>query len=126
MPLCAAPLPPSRSPSSHWLSPSRPAAATTTSRPPRPGGDATSSLTVHATDALKFGEDAYSAEAGEVTFEYVNDGSIPHTLLIEGIDGFKLDTEDNTEGSVDLEPGDYTLYCDIPGHSGMKADLTVE
>lgn len=86
-------------------------------------------VTVEAHD-ISFPEDTYSAAAGTVAIEYVNEGAIPHTLVIEDVDGFKLEVAasgDVDEGSVDLEAGDYTLYCDIPGHrdAGMEATLEV-
>jgi plastocyanin len=92
-----------------------------------PSGGASSSLTVHATDQLKFEPDAYETEAGTVDVTYVNDGTVPHTLLIKGVGDFKLSVGTEDEGSVELEPGDYTLYCDVAGHeaAGMVADLTV-
>lgn len=91
------------------------------------GGGATTELTVHATDQLTFTPDAYEAAAGTVDFTYVNDGTIAHTLLIKGVGDFKLSVGSEDEGSVELEPGEYTLYCDVAGHeaAGMVADLTV-
>jgi uncharacterized cupredoxin-like copper-binding protein len=87
-------------------------------------------VTVIALDSLDFDQDAYEATAGEVTFFYENDGSLPHTLRIDGIDEdeFKLSVGDTDEGSVELEAGEYVLFCDVPGHreAGMEADLTVE
>lgn len=85
------------------------------------------SLTVGALDELAFDQDAYEADAGCVAVTYVNEGSIAHTLLIRGVDGFKLAVGDEDEGVVELEAGDYELYCDIAGHerAGMVADLTV-
>jgi plastocyanin len=87
-------------------------------------------VVVHALDSLAFDEEAYSAPAGEITFVYENDGSLPHTLLVDGIDGdeFKLEVGDTDEGAVTLEAGEYVLYCDVAGHrdAGMEADLTVE
>lgn len=87
-------------------------------------------ITVVALDSLEFDQDAYEATAGEVTFVYENDGSLPHTLLVDGIDAdeFKLSVGDTDQGSVELEAGEYVLYCDVPGHreAGMEADLTVE
>lgn len=85
-----------------------------------------SSVTVGALDSLEFDDDSYEASAGTVEFTYENEGSITHTLLIEGIDDFELAVGDTDTGSVELEAGTYTLYCDVAGHQGMEAELTVE
>lgn len=70
------------------------------------------------------------AAPGPVAIEYVNKGAVVHTLAIEGVKGFKLEVPrpgDIDTGSVRLEPGSYTLFCDVPGHrqAGMEAPLTV-
>ena len=86
-------------------------------------------VTVVAQDSLRFDRDEYTASAGEVTIEYETSGSLTHTLLIDGVDDFKLtvtSSGDTDEGSVELEPGDYRIFCDIPGHESMVATLTVE
>lgn len=84
-------------------------------------------LTVLAEDALKFGADAYEASPGCLEVTYQNQGSIAHTLLIKNVKGFKLSVGRTDKGTVQLEPGSYTLYCDVAGHesAGMVADLTV-
>ena len=84
-------------------------------------------LTVVAEDSLKFGADAYEVDAGCVEVTYENAGSIAHTLLIKGVKGFKLSVGTTDVGTVQLEPGTYTLFCDVAGHeaAGMVADLTV-
>ena len=90
------------------------------------GGD---TVTVVAQDSLRFDRDEYTASAGEVTIEYENSGNLTHTLLIDGADDFKLSVTssgDTDEGTVELEPGDYRIFCDIPGHESMEATLTVE
>jgi plastocyanin len=90
------------------------------------GGDA--DVTVVAEDTLSFDKGDYTAEAGEITIRYEAGGSMTHTLLIEGVDGFELQvsgTGSEDSGSVDLEPGSYELFCDVPGHEGMRATLTV-
>jgi plastocyanin len=70
------------------------------------------------------------AAAGSVAIQYKNAGAIEHTLMIDGVAGFKLDVAkagDVDAATVKLEPGTYTLYCDIPGHraAGMEDHLTV-
>src|SRR5690242_16451049 len=81
------------------------------------GGDAgASSLVVKAKDQLKFDQTAYEVEAGKVDITYENTGSVAHTLLVKGKSGFKLSIGTKDEGSLDLSPGTYTLYCDVAGH----------
>lgn len=86
-------------------------------------------LSVVAED-IDFPYDEYRVDAGEVDVVYENQGSIVHTLVIRGVDDFKLTVRskgDVDEGSVELEAGEYELYCDIPGHerAGMEATLVV-
>lgn len=104
------------------------------------GGDddssADSGLSVEDADLTVVGEDieftrtAYTADAGELTVALVNEGVLPHTLVIEDVDGFKLSTGQGDEDvdRVSLEAGEYVIYCDVPGHraEGMEATLTVE
>ena len=89
----------------------------------------TGGVTVIAED-IRLAEPTYSAQAGAVDITYRNEGNIEHTLVIDGVDGFKLDVPANgdvDEATVDLQAGQYTLYCDIPGHraAGMEATLEV-
>lgn len=82
-------------------------------------------------DALKFDQAQYTAAAGSVEIELVNTGVQPHTLLIEKVSGFKKLTVtgkgDTDRGAADLEPGTYTIYCDVAGHrsAGMEAKLVI-
>jgi plastocyanin len=79
---------------------------------------------------VQLSEDGYSAPAGQLTINYENEDSVRHTLLIEDIDEdqFKLETEggESDSGTIELEAGDYEMYCDVPGHASMRATLTVE
>lgn len=90
--------------------------------------EADADLTVVARD-IEFDRTAYAVDGGDVTFAYVNDGNLRHTLLIEGLAGFKLEISRGEEdtGAVQVEPGAYVLFCDVPGHraEGMEATLTV-
>jgi plastocyanin len=95
----------------------------------RASGPEAATVEVVASD-LAFDADTYDAATGSVTIDYRNEGNIPHTLVIEDVDGFKLEVPTNgatDEGSTDLQPGRYVLYCDIPGHraAGMEATLRV-
>jgi uncharacterized cupredoxin-like copper-binding protein len=91
-------------------------------------------LAVEARD-IEFDRDAYRVASGPVDIEYQQEGSLPHSLVIEevdgeAVDGFKLGVgdADSDSDTVDLRPGEYVLYCDVPGHreAGMEADLQVE
>lgn len=86
-----------------------------------------SSVAVEALDKLQFDAESYEAGAGCVEVTYTNEGGVAHTLLIEDQPGFKLAIGDEDTGTVTLDAGTYTLYCDIAGHrdAGMEAELTV-
>jgi plastocyanin len=69
--------------------------------------------------------------AGETTFTLVNDGEFPHALEIEG-QGIEEETDEidggsTTELTVDLEAGEYELYCPVGNHreQGMEGTLVV-
>jgi uncharacterized cupredoxin-like copper-binding protein len=87
---------------------------------------------VHAAD-IDFPTKEFTAKAGTVTFVYIDQpGVIQHTLEIEGIPKSKFYLEingagDQAVGTADLQPGTYTIYCDIPGHraAGMEGKVTV-
>lgn len=69
------------------------------------------------------------APAGPVAVELVC-SSLPHNLVIEGVNGDAPIVECPGEGSftegIELEAGDYTYYCDLPGHESlMTGQLTV-
>ena len=89
-------------------------------------------LTVHAAD-INFPAKEFAATAGVVTFVYVNQpGVTRHTLEVEGVpkSTFYLEVSgagDQAVGTVNLQPGTYTIFCDIPGHraAGMEGTVTV-
>lgn len=89
-----------------------------------------STVEVTAVD-IDFPATEFTAQAGTVRFVYRNDGQIRHTLVIEGIPSFTtLEVNrkgDTDEGTVDLKPGTYTIFCDVLGHraAGMEAKLIV-
>jgi len=69
---------------------------------------------------------------GAVVFRLSNDGQIPHDLTVEGpgVDDAKtpvIDPGQNADLDVELQKGDYELYCSVPGHreGGMELDLKV-
>ena len=94
-----------------------------------PAGGGTPSVTIDAHD-IYFAPKSITAPAGKLDIRYVEQGSQQHTLVIDGVSGFKLQVgpggKDAT-GTVTLKAGDYTYYCTIPGHraQGMQGTITV-
>jgi plastocyanin len=82
------------------------------------------SVSVKATDALRFDPDHLTATAGVIHITLDNTGATTHTFVIEG-QKFKLTNDDS--GDVDLAAGNYVFYCDVPGHrdAGMEGTLAV-
>ena len=94
---------------------------------------ATVDLGVRAVAGLKFDKSAYDATAGDIEIGYVNDDTIRHTLVV--VEGDTkvgtLELQVNKRGDVDtgtinLPAGNYSVFCTVPGHQNMKADLTVK
>ena len=74
---------------------------------------------------------ASKAEAGAITFVVQNNGSTQHDFAIRG-NGVEKKTATIKPGetarlTVDVEPGNYTYICTIPGHEqlGMNGTFTV-
>ena len=73
-----------------------------------------------------------TTKPGAVTFAIANDGSVPHNLEVEG-NGIEevsktIEGGQKTDLTVNLEPGEYEMYCAIPGHreQGMEGTVTVQ
>lgn len=72
-----------------------------------------------------------SAEAGQLVLTSLNDSPIEHNIAVSnGVEevGPVVGTGATSEVSVDIEPGEYTFLCTVPGHAegGMQGILTVE
>ena len=89
---------------------------------------------VNAVPSLRFESTQYGpVAAGNITFGYVNQDTVRHTLIIAKDDvkvgnlklviGKKGSTD---TASITLEAGSYQLICDVPGHGNMKATFIVE
>jgi len=95
-----------------------------------PAGPSVQTLTVHAGN-FYFKPDKLTATPGITTIELVGDGG-DHTFVFDGkFSGFQLEVTgagDHQSGKVDLKPGKYTFYCNIPGHrqQGMEGTITVK
>jgi uncharacterized cupredoxin-like copper-binding protein len=95
-------------------------------QPPAPGG--ASAVTVDEKEwSITFGTP--SVKAGSVTFTITNTGAIEHNFVIVETK-FEIDATQpgqSKTGTTTLQPGTYTVICNIPGHeeAGMKTTLTV-
>ena len=92
----------------------------------------TTGMAVAMQDAMKFVPDTITAKAGEeVEIALTNEGAIEHNMSIDDAD--VDETLDGGESSsftftAPDSPGEYKIYCDIPGHeaAGMVGTLVVE
>ncbi len=101
------------------------------------GGSAGSASTLDfeadPSGSLAFTTDEVTGKAGKVTVNFTNSSPVPHDVAIEDSSGETIaETETLAEGSdsttAELEPGEYTFYCSVPGHrqGGMEGTLTVK
>jgi plastocyanin len=94
------------------------------------GGGTTLELAADPGGGFSFDKDTLEAPAGTVTIHLTNDAAIPHNVGIEG-NGIDVISETvtgaETSVTAELEPGEYTFYCDVAGHreGGMEGTLTV-
>lgn len=81
---------------------------------------------------IAFDTTTLSSKPGKVTIEFDNPSAIEHDVAIEkgGEELAKsaLVTEGKTSVTANLESGDYTFLCTVPGHAeaGMEGTLTVK
>ena len=72
------------------------------------------------------------APAGELRVASENPQSVPHDIAVEGNGvnekGEVVQGGGTSEFSADLQAGEYTFFCSVPGHreGGMEGTLTVE
>jgi len=97
------------------------------------GSGGTVDIEADPSGSLAYTTDEATAKAGKVTINFTNSSPVGHDVDIEDSGGETIaETEIITEGSesttAELEPGEYTFYCSVPGHrqAGMEGTLTVE
>ena len=91
-------------------------------------------VTITAVEGIHWNATSYAAKStnGKLVVRGDNESTLPHNLYIIGSDGTQnashvdLPTKGKTATeTVDITPGTYSVICKIPGHTGMKATLTV-
>jgi plastocyanin len=95
----------------------------------QPEGPPTSELSVDALASLEFQSDEFTVPGGILEITYVDKGG-SHTLLFDEQEfaGFQLAVPGGPKkGKVEIEEGEYTIYCNVPGHraAGMEAELVI-
>ena len=97
------------------------------------GAGGTVDISSPADGSFAYDQTELTAPAGSVTVNYDNPAPLSHDVIIEDDGGTiigetDLISEDTTSTTVDLQPGTYTFFCDVPGHrgGGMEGTLTVE
>jgi plastocyanin len=94
-------------------------------------GASASTFKVTGTDQLAFEPKTATVAAGAVTITLTAGKAVNHDVVIEelGSDPVVAAAAGKTKsGTVDLAPGTYTFYCNIPGHrgAGMEGTITVQ
>lgn len=97
------------------------------------GGSGSSGAMLGGTSTVSLSEFAVnpgnaSVPAGS-SIEVRNDGAMIHNLSVDGVASSMLEGGESEELDLSsLEPGVYTMKCDVPGHAdaGMKGSLTIE
>jgi len=89
-------------------------------------------LVVKAVPTIRWDASSYTAPAGEIDVFLANDDSVKHVLVVLQDDKVVGDLElevgkrgDTAQGTITLEPGEYSIYCTVPGHGSMNSTLTV-
>ena len=91
-------------------------------------------VVVRAKDGIVWDSKTYTAtaEAGKVTIYTVNESGIAHNMYVldeaDKVIGGHVDLpKRGSDGTLvyELAPGTYHIVCKVPGHSNMKATLTV-
>ena len=94
-----------------------------------PRGPAQETVTVKGGNFF-FDPSNVEAPAGVSALKLESEGGL-HDLVFDNgkVPNFRLEASsgNSDELKVDLEPGEYTIYCDIPGHreGGMEGTITV-
>jgi plastocyanin len=89
-------------------------------------------LEMPATGATNYEFADATASAGALTIRSPNESPTEHNIALEGggVDevGDVVGQGDVSEIEVDVEAGEYTFFCSVPGHreGGMEGTLTVE
>jgi plastocyanin len=97
-----------------------------------PGGGQELELSAVESGDFAFDTTELQARSGSVTLTMENPSPVEHNVSLErsGVDeeGETVGQGETSTVTAEVEPGDYTFYCSVPGHreGGMEGTLTVE
>ena len=86
-------------------------------------------IAVVGQDNLQWHTEHLEAEAGEITLALACQGGVNHNFVVDetGEEIAECAPGETVETEFELEAGDYTYVCTIPGHErSMRGQLTVE
>jgi plastocyanin len=96
-----------------------------------PGG--TVKISADPTGQLAFQQKSVTSKPGAVKIDFTNQAPVGHDVRIadasgQDLGGTNIVTGGNASATVNLAPGTYTFFCNVPGHeqAGMKGTLTVK
>ncbi len=97
----------------------------------QPAGSEATTLQIAADPdgALAYDQTALTAPTGAITVEFTNEAALGHDFRIDEVGaGTSVFAEGSESLTVELEPGEYTFFCSVPGHrdAGMEGKLIVE
>lgn len=96
--------------------------------PPPDGGGASTSIEVDMVDIAFDPKEITIPANTDVTVNLVNKGALPHNFSIEGeADSGEIPGGGTVSVMLNLAPGTYEYFCNIPGHkeAGMVGTLIV-
>lgn len=82
-----------------------------------------------AASGLEYTSAPSEGPAGDVTVAIEVEGSLPHNVVLEGVnnDAPLVEATDGVDvATISIDPGTYTYYCSIAGHreAGMEGQIT--
>jgi plastocyanin len=98
----------------------------------QPLGPAISTVTIQSGNLFFRPKTVTLTPPGIYELKLVNTATGEHTLVFgDKVPGFRLDVmgPDSSQAlKIDLKPGTYTFWCDLPGHrsGGMEGKITVQ
>ncbi len=105
--------------------------------PSAPGGAQAGAVVIEASD-FKFSPDKLELKVNQpVTIAFKNTGTVLHDLMIQGLriqignetkDILHVEADPGKEATVTFTPldtGEFTIFCDVPGHRELGMTGTV-